>query len=293
MMPSILTIGNFDGVHIGHRQLISTTIALARSWCGQAIAVTFTPHPRQFFAPIDNFFLYPQNIKKILLNSLGLDDILYLPFKDIYQLTPLQFFENILLPLEPAAIVLGNNFTFGANKAGNLDLLRTFCASHDIALHSLTMTPYKGQPVSSSRIRTAIQQGQITIANEMLGLPYTLYGEIQSGAKRGHTLGFPTANIHPKEQVIPKIGVYATLAQIDGDATIFPSVTAVTQTPTFDQVSPRIETHILGFNRNIYGCQLSVKLIGFIRDEITFTSKEALIAQLQSDCCQARNILGL
>ena len=115
MTPTILTIGNFDGVHIGHRQLLANTIALARSWCGHAIAITFTPHPRQFFAPSDHFFLYPQRVKEKMLDSLGLDEIIYLPFKEIYRLTPSEFFETILLPLNPVAIVLGNNFTFGAN----------------------------------------------------------------------------------------------------------------------------------------------------------------------------------
>ena len=293
MIPAILTIGNFDGVHIGHRHLIQTTIDLARSWCGHATVLTFSPHPHDFFSPSPNFFIYPQPIKARILASMRIDNTIYLPFGKIYQLSPRDFFDSILLPLEPAAIVLGNNFSFGANKSGDIHLLRRMCADHNIAMHSLSMTLYDNQPVSSSRIRTAIQNGAIDDANQMLGAPFTLYGTVQKGAQRGHTLGFPTANIVPTQQVLPKIGVYATRVRIDDQSELHPAVTAVTQTPTFGDVQTRIETHILDFDADIYNHNIAVQIIARMRDEIHFSSAESLVEQLKIDCINARNILEL
>lgn len=285
---TVLTIGNFDGVHTGHRSLIQTTIDLARSWSGRAVAITFTPHPKQFFNPTPHFFLLPERIKEQVLSSLGLDEVFYMPFDAIRHLSPEAFFNDILLPLEPAAIVLGENFTFGAQKAGDIHSLRRMCANHDVALHSLSMRPYKDQPVSSSRIRLALQHGEIEDAANMLGDRYKLYGTVQTGAQRGHTIGFATANILAPEQVIPKLGAYATSVQINGAPTWHKAMTAVTQTPTFGRVDTVVETHILDFNENIYGQNLCVRFDQFLRDEVVFTSKEALVAQLQHDCDRVR-----
>ncbi len=287
-MTSILTIGNFDGLHLGHRQLISTTIELAKCWDARAIALTFTPHPRQYFHPMAHFFIHPEHIREVILESLGLDDVLYLPFDKIHTLTPEAFFQTILLPLSPAAIVLGANFNFGCNKSGDISLLRDLCEHQGIALHSLTMTPYKGAPISSSRIRQAIQTGSVEEAAAMLSTPYTLYGTIEHGAGRGHILGFATANIHCPDQVMPKLGVYATEAQVDADGPWYPAVTAITQTPTFEQVETVVETHLLDESRDIYGHTISVRFKRFIRDEMTFRSRDELVRQLNQDCEQAR-----
>ncbi|MBQ9817725.1 MAG: riboflavin biosynthesis protein RibF [Proteobacteria bacterium] len=290
-MTSILTIGNFDGLHLGHRQLISTTIDLAKSWGARSVAITFTPHPHQFFNPSPHFFIHPENIKEQILESLGLDEVIYLPFEKIRLLTPEAFFQNILIPLDPAAIVLGNNFTFGANKSGNISLLRQMCAANDIALHSLIMEPWHNEPVSSSRIRTAIQTGRVEDAAQMLTAPYTLYGNVEHGASRGHTLGFATANIHVPNQVMPKIGVYATRVQINSAPELHPAVTAVTQTPTFGTIKTIVETHIFDFTDDIYGQSLSIRFEHFIRDEILFRSRDELVQQLRSDCEKARSLL--
>lgn len=289
-MTSILTIGNFDGLHIGHRELISTTIALARSWGANAVAVTFTPHPRQFFHPTPHFFIHPENIKEQILDSLGLDEVLYLPFADIHTLNPQEFFDSVLLPLEPAAIVLGANFTFGAGKSGNINILRQMCAEHDIALHSLAMAPYQGEAVSSSRIRTAIQTGHVDDAAQMLSAPYALYGLVEHGASRGHSLGFATANIHAPDQVMPKLGVYATHVTVDNINT-YETVTAITQTPTFGPVATLAESHLLDFDGDLYGHTIKIAFKHFIRDEMTFRSKDELINQLTSDCKHARALL--
>ncbi len=287
---TVITIGNFDGVHIGHRFLLSSTVELAKSWAGRAVAITFTPHPRQFFSPTTHFFLHPQSVKEQILASFDLDEVLYLPFGDICALSPEDFFKSILMPLEPAAIVLGENFHFGANQSGDIVLLRELCAEQGVALHSLSMSPYGSEAVSSSRIRSALQSGNIFDANAMLGAPYTLYGRVEHGANRGHTLGFATANIHAPQQVIPKIGAYATTVHIDRSPTPLRAMTAVTQTPTFGSVQTVVETHILDFNEDIYGHDISVQFDARLRDEVIFISREALIQQLHEDCESVRKI---
>lgn len=288
LIPTILTIGNFDGLHLGHRHLIQSTVALARSWGGRAVLMTFTPHPKQFFHPTKHFFLHPPAVKEKLFETLHLDDIVYLPFAEIRNLSPEDFFNDVLMPMEPAAIVLGDNFAFGKNKSGDILYLRRLCASQNVALHSLPRAQFDGAPISSSRIRADIQNGKIETANDMLGAPYTLYGSVQTGARRGHTLGFATANITADDQVLPKIGVYMTRVDVAGEYTALPAVTAVTQTPTFGCVKTVVETHILGsFDQNIYGKSIAVKFCRFMRDEIVFPSKDELIKQLSADCLRA------
>ena len=287
---TVITIGNFDGVHIGHRHLISMTAELARRLAGRAVAITFVPHPHQFFSPSPHFFLYPENVKERLLTEFGLDEVIYLPFNEICNLSPEDFFQSVLMPLEPAAIVLGENFHFGAGKTGDINLLRELCAEKDVALHSLLMAPYKDEIVSSSRIRLALQAGNLVDANAMLGEPYALYGRVEHGAGRGHTLGFATANIQAPDQVIPKIGAYATRVQIDHSPDLLPAMTAVTQTPTFGAVQTVVETHILDFNEDIYGKSICIQFEERLRDEVIFISREALIRQLHEDCERVRKI---
>ena len=166
-------------------------------------------------------------------------------------------------------------------------MLREFCAEHDIALHSLTMASWNGAPVSSSRIRTAIQTGHVEDATAMLSEPYSLYGIVEHGARRGHTVGFATANIHAPEQVMPRLGVYSSHVQIDNDKT-YEAVTAITQTPTFGTVETLAESHIFGFDGDIYGHSVRVSFNHVIREEMRFRSLEEFTAQLKEDCERAR-----
>ncbi len=282
-VPAILTIGNFDGLHRGHRELIDMTVALARSWGGRAVLITFSPHPKCFFAPREHFFIHPERIRAQILDALGLDEILCLPFAEIYRMTPREFFGNILLPLNPAAIVLGDNFTFGNNKSGNIGDLRRFCSECDIALHALSRKTCNGAPISSSRIRAAIREGDIALANEMLGAPYTLFGTVGHGARRGRTLGFPTANIRTPDQVLPLNGVYASRVSGEFCDDWREAMTAVTDTPSFGCVETVIESNLFDFSGDIYGKPIRVELHRFMRCEQKFSSKEALIRQIECD----------
>lgn len=291
-VPAILTIGNFDGLHCGHRTLIDMTISLARSWGGRAVLITFVPHPKVFFARQDHFFIHPERIRERILNSLGLDEIIYLPFGDIYQMSPRAFFDDVLLPLEPAAIVLGDNFSFGNRKSGNIDDLRRYCSESDIALHALGRTSFENLPVSSTRIRSAIRDGRIELANHMLGAPYTLYGKVEHGAQRGRKLGFPTANIHVPDQVLPAAGVYATRVAVDGGDAWYDAMTAVTRTPSFECVETVVESHLFDFDGDLYDRSICVEFHEFIRREIVFSSKEELVSQIQSDKIAVREKLA-
>ena len=290
-MNCVLTIGNFDGLHIGHRRLISSAISLARGCGARAVAMTFTPHPRQYFHPTPHFFLHPEVVKQRILDSLGLDEVVSLPFADIHDLTPLDFFENTVLSLHPVAIVLGANFHFGRGNSGDIDVLRGLCAMHDIEVHSLPMEFWRGEPVSSTRIRAAIQQGRVADAAAMLGAPYALYGRVEHGASRGHTLGFATANIHAPDQVMPAPGVYASRIAIDSGRAL-DAVTAVTHTPTFGAVPELVETHILDYDGDIYDRPICVQFLDFLRDERRFASADELVAQLRLDCEHARTALA-
>lgn len=290
--PTILTIGNFDGLHLGHRTLIDMTIALARSWGGRAVLITFVPHPKVFFAPQAHFFIHPERIRERMLNSIGLDEVMYLPFGDIYQMTPRAFFDEVILSLDPVAIVLGDNFSFGCRKSGNIDDLRRFCCESDIALHALGRTTFDHCPVSSTRIRAAIREGNIAMANKMLGVPYTLYGCVEHGAQRGRTLGFPTANIHVPDQVLPATGVYATRVATESDDDWHDAMTAVTHTPSFGCVDTVIESNIFDFNGDLYDRRIRVEFHEFIRHEMVFDSKECLIRQIECDKQAIREILA-
>ncbi|MCL2325514.1 MAG: riboflavin biosynthesis protein RibF [Proteobacteria bacterium] len=289
---SVLTIGNFDGIHIGHRHLIETTIALARASGAEAILLTFSPHPRQFIAPCRHFFIVPETEKHHILGNLGLDAVIYLDFAVMKSLSPGDFLTKAILPLSPCAIVLGENYIFGHNRSGDISTLRSLCLPYGISVHSLSMQPWGGGAVSSTRIRQAILQGDMASAAAMLGRPYTMRGIVERGAGRGHTLGFATANIRASDQVLPPLGVYATYARVGETATRLPAVTAVTRTPTFQAVDAVVETHILDYDQSIYGQTISVEFISKLRDETTFSSKDALIEQIRTDCCLARAVLS-
>ena len=288
---SVLTIGNFDGIHIGHRHLIETTIALARASGAEAVLLTFSPHPRQFITPCRHFFIVPETEKLHILENLGQDEVIYLDFAAMKNLSPEDFLTKAILPLNPCAIVLGENYIFGHNRSGDISTLRSLCLPYGISVHSLSMQFWEGATVSSTRIRQAILQGDMASAATMLGRPYTMRGVVEKGAGRGHTLGFATANIRADDQILPPLGVYATCVCFGEAATRLPAVTAVTRTPTFQVGDAAVETHILDYDQSIYGQTISVEFISKLRDEKTFSSKDALIEQIRIDCRRARTAL--
>lgn len=287
-MTAIITIGNFDGVHIGHRALIDYTIDTARSHGAKSHLLTFSPHPRIYFNPSAHFFIESETEKRKLLKNSGIDILDIIPFKDVVDLSPQAFFEKLILSLDCVGIVLGANFNFGKNRAGSIATLRDLCEPHGISVYSLPMTLYKGQAVSSTRIRNAIEGGNVDEANALLGRPYALSGIVAHGAHRGRTLGFPTANINPVDRVLPKCGVYASCVRVQDQDKTFKAITSVTQTPMFDLSPTKVESFIFDFSQDLYGKEIRVDFLHKIRDEAVFDSVDALVKQIHEDCIEAR-----
>jgi len=295
LRSTIVTIGNFDGVHTGHQALLSATHAYAHERDLPSLAITFDPHPvfvlpqRGECAPLPRLTDIAERVR--LLKSYGMTDVLVLPFTLALAATsPADFFKSILWQTAGAqAVFLGYDFALGRDRVGCINTLMALGASFDIVMQRIESINWHGVPISSSRIRQCLQDGVVEDANAMLGRPYRLKGSVAHGHGRGSTIGIPTANLAELATLIPKNGVYATLAQyIDaqGHVEIAPAVTNIGLNPTFaDSATPKlsVETHIIGRDVELYGKELSIDFIAHIRDEQKFPSAEALVAQIRAD----------
>ncbi len=292
--PQTLAIGFFDGVHSGHQELFRRTIEIARSEGIAASVITFDPHPRKMLGGHENWqYITPLQEKLARLAECGLDRCYILNFdRTLSQLTPEQFVDEILIPLQAHTAVVGFNFTFGHLGRGTTEQLRALGGSR---MKVQIIRPYEqdGVRVSSTIIREHIRHGRIEQANELLGRPYFIAGEVVHGFGRGRTIGIPTANIEPNERfVIPGNGVYAVRIRI-GDE-LFGAVMNIGVKPTFenDPDNRTLEAHILSFDRMIYGAAVQVSFIRLIRSEQKFASVDALITQIRADIKQAEAILA-
>jgi riboflavin kinase / FMN adenylyltransferase len=275
-----LAIGNFDGVHRGHQSLLAEAARQARS----AVAVTFDPHPIQLLRP-DRVepFLSTRADRADLLLQYGADHVLILQTTPaLLQLTAREFFERIIvLGLQAKALVEGHSFSFGRGREGTIGVLKQLCAEKAIGLTLMPPCEVLGQPVSSSRVRRELQAGNVEIAQQLLGRPYRLSGVVGTGAKRGATLGFPTANLEQIATLVPGNGVYAV--RVSHEGVPWPGAANVGPNPTFGENVRKIEVHLLGFEGDLYGQSLSVDFIKKIRDTKTFGSAQELIAQIGAD----------
>jgi riboflavin kinase/FMN adenylyltransferase len=287
-----LAIGNFDGVHRGHQSLLAEAARHGRP----AIAVTFDPHPIQLLRP-DRVepFLSTLDDRANLLQQYGADHVLILQTTPaLLQLTAREFFERIIaLGLQTKALVEGYSFSFGRGREGSIEVLKQLCAEKSIGLTLMQPCEVLGQPVSSSRVRRELQAGNVDVAQQLLGRPYRLTGVVGTGAKRGATLGFPTANLEQIVTLIPGNGVYAVRATIaplapsgrgvGGEATTWPAAANVGPNPTFGENARKIEVHLLGFQGDLYGHTLSVDFIKKIRETRAFRTPQELITQINAD----------
>ncbi len=279
-----VTIGNFDGVHRGHAQLLAQLIQAAKKVGGPAIVFTFDPHPRALLRPLDPLLplVWPER-KWELLAGLGIDGILVYPTDEkLLALSAADFFQQLLVErLAPRAIVEGENFFFGRGREGNVARLSEFCRAAQIEFEVLTAVTADGSEVSSSQIRGLLLSGDVTTANRMLTQPYRLRGEVVSGARRGATLGFPTANIERPENLLPGTGVYAGRAFVAAGE--FPAAIHIGPNPTFGEEARKLEAHLVGFSGDLYGNLLELEFTSRIRDVRRFGSKEELVEQLRQD----------
>lgn len=297
-IQTAVTIGNFDGVHRGHRSLIEKVQSFKQQQPHlRTVVVTFDPHPVEVLRP-------DRQLKKIcstnervhLLKSLGVDDVRIIHFTKEFSQTPAkEFFEKILIKdLTPALIVVGHNFYFGHNREGTPGKIMDWCQEKNIATEIVGPIESDGEEISSSRIRKLIEDGAVIRASRLLGRDFSINGEIIHGDKRGRTIGVPTANmLAPEGRCIPKNGVYVTTCTVIEDGSTFPSITNVGVKPTFNaqntQVS--IETHILDFDGDLYGKHMSVEFRDRLRDEMRFTGVAQLTEQIHKDIAVARSRL--
>jgi riboflavin kinase/FMN adenylyltransferase len=287
-----LTIGNFDGVHLGHRALIQGLIDRAKENQGQAVMLTFWPHPRVFLGQVSEpFLLTTQAEKQHQLQKTGLDLVLTLPFdQNLADMSAEDFLEQMNAKLKPAGLLVGTNFRLGKDRQADFSFIQTFCRARGISCESFPAFNLGGEVVSSNRIRACLTEGQVAEAARLLGRPFSLQGEIQPGKQVGRKLGFPTANFVPdKLQLLPRFGVYAARVLLKNQ--VLMGVTNIGVRPTFElEARPNVETLILDFDDRIYHQTIRIELLSFLRPERRFEQVEDLIAQIAVDEAQTRRI---
>jgi riboflavin kinase / FMN adenylyltransferase len=288
---SAVTVGNFDGVHLGHQQLIRTARRWADHYSGPCLAVTFDPPPVELLNPtLLRAPLSTLSERCEWLHQAGADHVVVLQTDaGLLSLSPEAFFEDVLQRfLGAKAVVEGYNFCFGRGRAGDTKLLAEMCRTNGMTFEELPPLLHEGQPVSSSRVRQEIAQGNIREAAKLLGRPYSITGQVVPGAQRGRTIGFPTANLAGIGKLLPSDGVYAVLAWLDGKR--IPAATNIGPAPTFGEQSRKVEVHLIDFQGDIYGQTLKVEFVAKLRDTRPFSGIAELTAQLKLDVKQAREL---
>ncbi len=289
--PTVLTLGVFDGLHLGHQRIMQTVVERANAAGAVATAITFDPHPRAVLHPASAPPLL-QTLDQRLANFevLGIEQAIVIPFTSEFAAQPAERFlsEMIHDRLHAKEVYLGRGFAFGKDRGGNIDLLRKKSAELGFVADEVEEVQIRGQRISSSTIRQLLAEGRVNLARRMLGRPYGVEGVIIRGNRRGHTIGFPTANLKPHNRVIPRFGVYATATLIEG--TWRKSITNIGVRPTFENdADPSIETYIFDFDGELYGDVLRVRFLHRIRDERKFSGIDELKAQIERDTRRARN----
>jgi riboflavin kinase/FMN adenylyltransferase len=287
-----LAIGNFDGVHRGHQALLGATREAARKLAIPAGTVVFEPHPREFFQPDKpHFRLTPLPLKLRLLADLGLDLAVVLAFdRNLAGLPAEDFIARVLVEgLGVRHVVIGHDFRFGKGRGGDSEVLQRASAAHGFGVTVVSQVGEAGEVFSSSAIRAELAQGDVQGAGQMLGGWWRVSGKVISGAKRGTGLGFPTANIALDPGTALGHGIYAVRVHVGG--TQHAAAAYLGTRPTFDDGAPMLEVFLLDFDGNLYGREIEVEFIDFIRPDRRFDSAEALQAQMDLDCARARESL--
>lgn len=294
-----VAIGNFDGVHSGHREVIRTAAGHAGALGRRLGVVTFEPHPRELLNPEGApARLTPLRRKAELLRGLGVDHLYVFRFDTrLMRLSPTAFVEELLFgQLDVAAISTGRDFRFGHKRQGDTALLAQLAAPHGVPVSAVEQIAVAGAPCSSTQIRNALADGLIEQANDLLGAPYELEGVVRPGDQRGRTIGFPTANVHPlaRRPMLPAIGVYVVEAGLcRGGRTVWlPAVANLGRRPTFDGRSLLLEVHLLEGGGDLYGQRLRVAFKHRLRGEQKFAGIDELKAQIARDCDQARALFA-
>ena len=289
-----LTIGSFDGVHRGHQEIIHQVVAGARKIGAPAVAITFYPHPAVVLGKrTDAQFLTSPEERANLLGELGIDIVITYPFTtETAHLTALEFMTRLHDHLGLRQLFVGQGFALGRDREGNTERLRQIGTELDYQLQVIPPVLNDGAPISSSKIRSRLQEGDVTHAAMLLGRFYRISGQVVTGDARGKSLGIPTANLQIwAERAIPKAGVYVCKAFVGEKS--WGAVTNIGTRPTFEggDQKPRVEAHLLDFNADLYDQELSLEFVERLRDEKRFPSIESLVDQIHADIARAREIL--
>ena len=289
-----IAIGNFDGVHRGHQALLARAKEEGNKIGAKLGALIFEPHPQEFFRPDGpRFRLTPFRAKARLLEHDGTDILYALHFdRALASLTAEEFVENVLIEgLRVRHIVVGADFQFGKGRTGNTQLLKALGPPHGYAVTEFEpVGAGTDQKISSTRIRELLREGKPEEAARLLGHWWTVEGRVEHGDKRGRTLGFPTANVSLEGTLEPALGIYAVRVEINGAR--YDGAANYGRRPTFDKKDVLLEVHIFDFNADIYGQQIVVEFVSFLRPEAKFASVEDLTAQMAADCDEAKRILA-
>jgi riboflavin kinase/FMN adenylyltransferase len=298
----VLTLGNFDGVHLGHQKILGLVIARARALDGESILYTFEPHPKRVLQPESNLRLLDTFDQKVeTLKNLGLDAVIAEPFdREFAQVSPDRFIgHHIHECIQPVEVYVGYDFHFGHDREGSMRMLTERGPHLGFSVTVVPEVQVEGRDVNSTRIRQLLAEGDVEEAALLLGRPFCARGEVIEGERRGRTLGFPTANLAPETEILPAPGVYfGHLRCLDGDSDwagkSLPVVTNVGFRPTFrDGRNLVAEAHIIDFSGDLYGVEVDLTFEGRLRAEDRFESPEALREQIARDVAQAREHLGL
>lgn len=283
---TIITIGTFDGVHIGHRKILEKIIHNAKELDCESLVLTFFPHPRMVLQENSSVkLLHTMEEKRTLLQKIGIENLIIHPFnKEFSQLTAEEFVKEILIDqLQIQKIIIGHDHRFGRNRTADINDLISFGEKYGFEVEQISAQEIDEIAVSSTKIRNELINGTISLANEYLGYNYFFSGTVVQGQQLGRTIGFPTANIHIKEdyKLIPKNGVYIIKSYLN-EVLIY-GIMNIGNRPTVNGLNQTIEVHFIDFDKDLYGQEVTIEVVEFIREELKFDSLESLKNQIQKD----------
>lgn len=291
LKKTVVTSGTFDGVHLGHKKILNRLKELSAISGGESVVITFWPHPRMVVSEdSQNLQLLSTIEEKIeLFEQIGIQHLVIIPFTRAFsELTSTEFIQNILIDkICTHKLVIGYDHRFGKNREGSFESLKQNCESYGFEVEEIPRQDIEDLAISSTRIRNALTSGDVTIAQELLGRPYSITGTVVKGKQLGRTIGFPTANLHIHEsyKLIPANGVYVIQIHHKGD--IYAGILNIGVRPTVDGTIRTIEAHIFDFNKDIYGEDIKLIFLKHLRDEQKFDGIDALTSQIKLDKAQA------
>jgi riboflavin kinase / FMN adenylyltransferase len=288
---AIVALGNFDGFHLGHQAVVGRAVAMAKAANRPALVATFDPHPVRYFKPdTPPFRLTTLDQRERLFAAAGADAMIVFPFNAaLAALTAEEFVAQRLAGV--AGVVTGEDFTFGKGKIGNIDALAVLGKQYDFITEAVSAVNEGRETISSSRIREALKAGDCATATQLLTRPFTIEGVVQHGAKLGRTIGYPTANLEMGTYLRPRYGIYAVRVRL-ADGRLINGAANLGIRPSFDPPIELLEAYLFDFDESLYGKTIAVELIAFLRPEAKFDTLDALTAQMERDCDDARAVLA-